>query len=181
MISRTTFAARADWCISSDYSKSNHRPTVKVREGIDLTAKPGERIKLHADATDPDGDRLDYNWWQYYEADTYSGSEDGEISMVGKESDTMSFVVPEDAQDGDTIHMVITVKDDGAHNMTHYQRVIVKVQGRQEINKLFLELPEEKDANAIETGSYSGGPTHTHSRLLQKHPIKMDRPLQIKQ
>ena len=32
--------------------------------------------------------------------------------MVGKESDTMSFVVPEDAQDGDTIHMVITVKDD---------------------------------------------------------------------
>ena len=40
--------------------------------------------------------------------------------------------------------------------MTHYQRVIVKVQGRQEINKLFLELPEEKDANAIETGSYSG-------------------------
>ena len=74
----------------------------------------------------------------------------------GKESDTMSFVVPEDAQDGDTIHMVITVKDDGAHNMTHYQRVIVKVQGRQEINKLFLELPEEKDANAIETGSYSG-------------------------
>ena len=54
------FAARADWCISSDYSKSNHRPTVKVREGIDLTAKPGERIKLHADATDPDGDRLDY-------------------------------------------------------------------------------------------------------------------------
>ena len=83
------FAARADWCISSDYSKSNHRPTVKVREGIDLTAKPGERIKLHADATDPDGDRLDYNWWQYYEADTYSGSEDGEISMVGKESDTM--------------------------------------------------------------------------------------------
>lgn len=67
------FAARADWCISSDYSKSNHRPTVKVREGIDLTAKPGERIKLHANATDPDGDRLDYNWWQYYEADTYSG------------------------------------------------------------------------------------------------------------
>lgn len=150
------FAARADWCISSDYSKSNHRPTVKVREGIDLTAKPGERIKLHADATDPDGDVLDYNWWQYYEADTYNGSEDGEISMVGKESDTMSFVVPEDAQDGDTIHMVITVKDDGAHNMTHYQRVIVKVQGRQEIDKLSLELPEGKDANAIETGSYSG-------------------------
>lgn len=150
------FAARADWCISSDYSKSNHRPTVKVREGIDLTAKPGERIKLHADATDPDGDGLDYNWWQYYEADTYNGSEDGEISMVGKESDTMSFVVPEDAQDGDTIHMVITVKDDGAHNMTHYQRVIVKVQGRQEIDTLSLELPEGKDANAIETGSYSG-------------------------
>ena len=84
------------------------------------------------------------------------GEEGKYAELLGKESDTMSFVVPEDAQDGDTIHMVITVKDDGAHNMTHYQRVIVKVQGRQEINKLFLELPEEKDANAIETGSYSG-------------------------
>ena len=35
---------------------------------------------------------IDYNWWQYYEADTYSGSEDGEISMVGKESDTNAGV-----------------------------------------------------------------------------------------
>lgn len=150
------FAARADWCVSSDYSKSNHRPTVKVTEGLDLTAAPGERVKLHASATDPDGDGIDYKWWQYFEADTYDGESDGVISMIGKESDTMSFKVPEDAQDGDTIHMIIQVKDDGAHNMTHYQRVIVTVKGRQEISKLSVELPEGKDASKIAFGSSSG-------------------------
>ena len=120
------FAARADWCVKS-YDKANHRPTVSVKEGLDLTAAAGERVKLHANATDPDGDDLTYKWWQYYEADTYDGESDGELSAIGTSTDTVSFVVPEDAEAGDTIHMIIEVEDDGAHGMKHYQRVIVTV------------------------------------------------------
>lgn len=93
----------------------------------------------------------------------------------------MSFVVPEDAQDGDTIHMVITVKDDGAHNMTHYQRVIVKVQEDRKSTNFSLNYQKKKMQMQSKLVHILDGPTHTHSRLLQKHPIKMDRPLQIKQ
>ena len=121
------FAARADWCVDS-YEDANHRPTVSVKEGLDLTAAPGERIKLHAKATDPDGDHLTYKWWQYFEADTYDGEEDGNLSAIGASTDTVSFVVPEDAEAGDTIHMIIEVEDNGAHGMKHYQRVVVTVE-----------------------------------------------------
>ena len=40
----------------------------------------------------------------------------------------ISFVVPEDAKSGDTIHMVVEVQDDGAHQLKHYQRVIITVK-----------------------------------------------------
>lgn len=125
---QSDFAARADWCVASDYSSANHRPTVAVKEGIDLSAAPGERLKLHATAQDPDGDVLSYGWWQYYEADTYDGDQDGTISITGADTDTISFVIPEDAKEGDTIHMIIQVKDNRENYMTHYQRVIITVQ-----------------------------------------------------
>lgn len=32
-----------------------------------------------------------------------------------------------DANSGDTIHIVVKVTDDGAHNLKHYQRVVVTV------------------------------------------------------
>lgn len=141
------FAARADWCVKS-YADANHRPTVSV-DNLDLTAAPGERVKIKAKADDPDGDSLDYKWWQYFEADTYDGVEDGAISMIGASTDTMSFKVPEDAKNGDTIHMVIEVEDDGAHGMKHYQRVIITVDGREEISELTVTAPVDTDINNL--------------------------------
>ena len=122
------FGARADWCVADSYEKANHRPTAEVTTGLDISAIPGETVMMNAKATDPDGDSLDYKWWQYYEADTYAGSLDGKIEIKGASSDKASFVVPEDAKAGDTIHMVVEVSDDGAHNMKHYQRVILTVK-----------------------------------------------------
>lgn len=40
----------------------------------------------------------------------------------------VSFTVPEDAESGDTIHLVVQAKDDGEHTLTHYQQVIVTVK-----------------------------------------------------
>lgn len=123
------FGARADWCVADSYGKANHRPTVEVTTGLDITAAAGERVSISAKASDPDGDKLTYKWWQYYEADTYKGSVDGKIEMAGASSDRMSFTVPTDAKNGDTIHMIVEVYDSGAHNMKHYQRVILTVDG----------------------------------------------------
>ena len=50
------FASRADWCVKS-YDEANHPPVVKLANALDITAKPGSKIKLSAKGTtDPDGD-----------------------------------------------------------------------------------------------------------------------------
>ena len=147
------FAARVDWCLTDDDSQVNHAPTVSVTQGIDITAAPGENIILTAVGEDQDGDLLSYRWWRYFEADTYQDTEfqneiipddsagllldltrdlsDGEptdtISINGSDQAEMSFTVPEDAQAGDTIHMIVEVQDDGEHTLKHYQRVIITV------------------------------------------------------
>ena len=148
------FAARVDWCLTDDDSAVNHAPSVSVAEGIDLTAAPGETVTLTAAGEDPDGDTLTYRWWRYFEADTYQDAEisndiiaddslallidltrdlsDGEvtdsIAITGADQAQMSFNVPEDANPGDTIHMIVEVQDDGAHTLKHYQRVIITVE-----------------------------------------------------
>ncbi len=158
------FGARADWCVADSYEKANHRPTAEVTTGLDVTAKPGETVTMSTTATDPDGDDLEYKWWQYYEADTYNGSLDGNIAIKGASSDRASFTVPEDAKNGDTIHMVVEVWDDGVHNMKHYQRVIITVAGREELGTLSLSLPEDVQDNTIEFGEPSqgwGGPSYS--------------------
>lgn len=125
------FAARADWCVADEYSGANHRPTLTVAEGVDITAEPGEVITLNSSATDSDNDTLYYKWWQYYEADTYGGNE-GQIALTGADTQTVSFTVPTDATSGQTIHIIAEVRDGNENErdnyMTHYQRVIVTVK-----------------------------------------------------
>ncbi|WP_419181607.1 nucleoside hydrolase-like domain-containing protein [Niallia circulans] len=152
---QSDFAARADWLTAESYEDANHNPTVEVTEGVDLTVEKGEKVTLHANASDPDGDKLSFKWWRYFEADTYEESKvakkdtiaevvdglqlglqrelaEGEttdtIELTGKDSDTVSFTVPEDAKSGDTLHVIVEVQDDGAHALKHYQRVILTVK-----------------------------------------------------
>lgn len=147
------FAARVDWCVAPNKEDANHAPTVSVKQGVDITAKPGETVTLTAVGEDPDGDELTYHWWRYFEADTYEDSSvttEAQVQDVGglqidivrplgenEQVDTieisnadkaeMSFVVPEDAKSGDTIHMIAEVQDNGTHQLKHYQRVIITV------------------------------------------------------
>lgn len=151
------FAARADWCVADEYAKANHAPVVSVKEGSDISAVPGQKIVLHAEASDPDGDKISYRWWRYFEADTYQDEKrplppvmansrlrDGlllnitrealpderldTIKLDGANKSVVSFIVPDDAKTGDTIHIILEVQDNGAHQMKRYQRVIVTVK-----------------------------------------------------
>lgn len=118
------FAARADWCVRS-YREANHPPVVKLGHPQDLKARPGQTVRLDArPSTDPDGNRLNYNWWHYREAGTYRG----QIEILHSDQPTASFVVPRDATEGDTIHVICQVTDSGEPPLTRYRRVIVTVQ-----------------------------------------------------
>ncbi|MFC4402358.1 DUF1593 domain-containing protein [Gracilibacillus xinjiangensis] len=152
---QSDFAARADWVTASNYEDANHNPELKIEEGLDLEVEKGEEVTLHANGTDPDGDELSYSWWRYFEADTYDdtkveplaveeqvegglllgyhrelaeGERTNTIELSGSETDTVTFTVPEDANSGDTIHIIAEVQDDGEHGLKHYQRVILTVQ-----------------------------------------------------
>jgi len=84
------------------------------------------------------------------EAGTYRSSKDTDpskpssIPIVGKGTRAMSFVIPEDAKNGDTIHMIAKATDDGEHNLMYYQRVVITVTGADTIDSVTVTVsPEE--------------------------------------
>jgi hypothetical protein len=117
------FAARADWCVK-DYASANHHPIVKLKNTpLDLEANCGEEITLDASAsTDPDGDRLNFRWWHYSEAGTYSGA-----VLPESNAPRTTITIPKDARPGDEIHMICEAKDVGPPPLTRYQRVVIRV------------------------------------------------------
>ena len=118
------FAARADWCVKS-FDEANHPPVVKLANALDITAKPGSKIRLSAKGTtDSDGDNLSYNWWFYEEASSFKGK----IDIESDNAISASFSVPEKIDEDATIHIICEVKDNGSPQLTRYQRVIVKAK-----------------------------------------------------
>ena len=115
-------AARADWCVKG-YKEANHAPIVKLNHSANLTIKPGQKVSLSGSATDPDGNELNYKWWQYEEVGTYVGK----VALQNETQQQASFVVPQDATAGKTIHLILEVTDSGTPQLTRYQRVIAKV------------------------------------------------------
>lgn len=115
------FAARADWCVN-DFRNANHAPKVTVRSN-NIRAKKGQQVKLTATVNDPDNNNSVVKWWQYFEVDTYQGRVDVTDG---------SFVVPNDARTGDTIHLIAEATDSGSPALRGYQRVIVTVVERGE-------------------------------------------------
>jgi hypothetical protein len=120
------WAARADWCIKG-YREANHAPVVNLAGAKDLEAARGASVKLSvAGSSDPDGDLLRYQWWQYREPSTYKG----EVAIRDAEKAVAYLQVPADAKAGDTIHMIAEVTDSGKPPLTRYARVIVTVKDK---------------------------------------------------
>lgn len=119
------FSARAQWTVTED---GNRNPMSGVMNGLDLTAEPGETLTLNGVAYDPNGDGLSYKWWQYFEVDTYDGELDSKLEMSGADTKDLTVTIPEDAEDGDTIHLIFEAKDDNELPMKAYKRVVITVE-----------------------------------------------------
>ena len=116
------WAARADWCVKS-YKQANHPPIVKLAHAEDFKATIGDRVTLSAKGSkDPDGDKLSFKWWQYREPGSYRGK----VNIHNADQQQAHFDVPGDVKNGQTIHIICEVTDDGSPRLTRYGRVIVE-------------------------------------------------------
>lgn len=115
------FAARADWCMES-YENANHTPTVSLKHANVLKVEAGKKVTLKGKASDPDGDKLSYSWWQYKEVGSYKG----DVSILKPTKCKTKVQVPVDLKKGETIHLILEVSDSHLHSMTRYQRVVLE-------------------------------------------------------
>lgn len=115
-------AARMKWSVTPNYDDANHYPI--VTGPLSLKAKPGEKVTINANATDPDGDQLDTKWW-YFPVGTYDNDN---LSVDDPSSAETTFTVPQDAKSGETIHLVLQAVDHGSPKLTKYLRSVITVQ-----------------------------------------------------
>lgn len=119
------FAARIAWAAADTYEEGEHAPLLTVQEGTDFCAAPGEKITLHACAESPDQAQVSVEFRVYGDASAPCAA-DAVLNVCGNEAE---FTVPETAQAGDVLHLVVKAQADGHHRLVHYQQVIVKVAG----------------------------------------------------
>ncbi|MGF7153699.1 DUF1593 domain-containing protein [Novosphingobium gossypii] len=125
------FAARIQWTLQASYKGANHAP-VPMLNGVggtapvEIAARPGETVRLSATGSrDPDGDAVDYSWWQYRESEAVNRSPRVELQR-GDPLETR-FVVPA-VEEPTRFHIILEARDGGTPALTRYRRAIVSVQ-----------------------------------------------------
>ncbi len=131
------FAARMDWTIKP-YKAANHPPIVKVSQTVRIDENNIATLSLDARATkDPDGDRLQYQWFHYPEAGAGPAVNLAEVVVKSKGPiATVTSVAPcrkawiegllPCKGDGHA-HIILAVTDDGKPALTRYWRVNMQV------------------------------------------------------
>lgn len=131
------FAARMDWCVADDFKKANHNPVAvlngdKTRNVLEITAKPGDTVKLSSEgSSDPDGNDVETRWWIYEEAGTLRDSRTRSFPKSTTLSATngiaTSLVVPK-ASRPQTIHIIMETRDSGTPKLWAYRRAIIRIE-----------------------------------------------------
>jgi len=119
------FAARMAWC-NTDYKHANHPPVVKLNSPERFTVKSDEIFNLDGSASyDPDGDAMDFFWFNYKEA----GTCENEALVFPENVSSVRSKAPHVNKE-QTIHYILKVTDKGTPRITRYKRVIVTVLPR---------------------------------------------------
>ena len=119
------FAARLTWSVTPRYSDANHEPLVRIEGPLNVLASAGEKIRLQGAVSDPDGDAVSIQWWQFR-----VGSYPNHVVILHPDSARAQVLVPNDAVAGQTIHLILEATDNGTPSLTRYQRVIITVKNK---------------------------------------------------
>ncbi|MBN1676575.1 MAG: DUF1593 domain-containing protein [Kiritimatiellae bacterium] len=122
------FQARLDWCVRA-HKRANHPPVAVVAGETERTVAPGEEVMFDASGShDPDGDRLTFSWSFYQDPSTYKERRNfrPKLGIRNAASPRASLVAPEVASPV-TLHVILTVTDDGTPPLSRYRRVLIHV------------------------------------------------------
>lgn len=122
------FEARMDWCVAP-FGEANHNPVAVVNgdasDGIlYYTVQPNSDLEFDASlSSDTDGDALQFTWFHYPEAGTYSGT----VQLLNAGTSKTILKVPSDAS-GSQIHTILEVKDTSPIvPLYDYRRIVINV------------------------------------------------------
>lgn len=118
------FAARLKWSVTPKYADANHEPRVSIRGNWRISAPPGATVRLQGVASDPDRNAISVKWWHWKAVSTYPG----QVTITNPTALATSVQAPVDATEGQTIHLVLEVTDNGTPALTRYQRVVVSIR-----------------------------------------------------
>ena len=123
------FAARMDWCVADDFKKANHNPVAvlsgdRTKNGVELFAKSGDTVTLSSEgSSDPDGDNITSHWMIYREAGTFGGT----VTLSHTTGEQTTLTMPPSKRNS-TIHVILTVTDNGTPTLVAYRRAIITIQ-----------------------------------------------------
>lgn len=120
------FMARMQW---ADEGQGNRNPQVVVNGSKGLLpyyiyVKAGDTISLDASGSkDPDGDALQFHWWQQPEIGHCK------VTIESPEASVATIQIPENTA-SDTIHIICEVHDEGPFHLVAYRRIIINIEDR---------------------------------------------------
>jgi hypothetical protein len=117
-------ATRLKWSVTPRFSDANHEPKVRIKGPSEVSARPGSTVRLEGEVSDPDHNAVKVTWWQ----DNVAGTYPGDVRFFDQAALSTTFRVPNDAQPGHTIHVILEGTDNGTPPLTRYQRLIVRIQ-----------------------------------------------------
>jgi hypothetical protein len=87
-----------------------------------ITGRVGQKINISPKVSDVDGNNVSVKFWQYKEV----GSVKDDV-VISQKGNTADIAIPQTAQKGDVVHIIVEAQDNGVPVLTRYQRVVVTI------------------------------------------------------
>jgi hypothetical protein len=144
------FAARMQWTMTSDFSKTNHHPVVAINgefglAPVEVEVDAGGTVYFDAsDTYDPDaGQELTFKWWQYREPSSTQTYRMHELTNLGvklldgRGTKVQVTIAPAELTcklhkkgtplaRGVKLHLILEVTDNGTPALTSYRRIVIQ-------------------------------------------------------
>lgn len=142
------FAARMQWSVKSNSSDAKHAPVATIngdrsRSIVKILAKGSEKVVLDAgDSCDPDGEKLSYKWWQYFEPSSNNNTPKRDVAPLeldANDASEVTITIPSyevlrkegrnaHPEVDKHLHLILEVSDG---QLVSYRRVVFTILGSE--------------------------------------------------